>query len=72
MMISTVFSPDHWQYWLSYLDTVFQLMDSGYTAPDKGERSVPFLYRCVEKGKFIVKFTNEISYALASSRENSL
>ncbi|KAK7088103.1 N-alpha-acetyltransferase 25, NatB auxiliary subunit-like [Littorina saxatilis] len=31
-------NPDHWQFWLSYLDTSFRLIDSGYTPPtEKGE-----------------------------------
>ncbi|XP_076434680.1 N-alpha-acetyltransferase 25, NatB auxiliary subunit-like isoform X2 [Babylonia areolata] len=28
-------NPDHWQFWLSYLNTVFQLIDSGYTPPSE-------------------------------------
>ncbi|KAL8619116.1 hypothetical protein ACOMHN_019388 [Nucella lapillus] len=31
-------NPDHWQFWVNYLNTVFQLIDSGYTpATDPGD-----------------------------------
>lgn len=52
-MCVSVSSPDDWQFYPSYFDSLFHLMDQSWSPPEEGEQWVQrFLYVCTDQDTF--------------------